>query len=161
MDTLVREGIAEERILDEMNPEDFLSLKHFSLGFTKQVREIRGSYVNPVRNLLDEDDDGDMAVAPPYIRLSPEFHPLDSGLVDVRLTMTLPPAQARWLEGLTHRLKDMYPGDEEKHDIGYHVRGQLAELMKLDTQRHGPLGSGMSGTVTRSELQQMKREAGS
>ena len=147
--------MAEEEILDGLPPEKFMSFKNFGPKYILYVRELRElPSVEVTRNMLDPEDSGEGTSE--YERRGPEFHALSSGSYDVRLTMAFSAPQARWLERLVHRLPDMYPGDPEKQDLGFHISGSIMELMRLDTERHGAMSNGSTGTVTASQLHKMK-----
>jgi hypothetical protein len=130
-----------EAYLDSRSPQDFLYFPSFGAAYVAYVRKLRDMGVDTKIDLL-ADDAPEMGVT--YVRKDPEFHPLPSGHIDCRLTMTLPVNQARWLSGLIHRLPDMYPNSKEKQDIGWHVAQRLLDVMKLDTKRHGGIGGAMS-----------------
>ena len=154
---LIELGIDQEWVLDGLKPHEFDSIKGFGPGYVKYIRELRGIMVDPRRDLLNPDEDVSDIMGPEYTRQGPEFHPLESGMVDVRITLTLPPHQARWLEKKHVELVAMYPDDLDNQNLGPAVVPWVAEVMKADTGRHGSLsGDSGNGTMSKSQLDSLR-----
>jgi hypothetical protein len=152
-ESLIELGVGHEWVLDSLKPQEFAKYPRFGDVYVAYVRELRGLPSTATRNLLDPSEDSNSITAPPYVREPAVFTSLDTGRVDVRLTVNLAPAQARWLEGLCQRLPEMYPNQPDKHDLGFAVAPWIMETMKQDTDRHGNLPvSGHSGTMTKGQL---------
>lgn len=153
-------GISEdnelEPYLDSLEAVQFMKLPQFGMAYVKYVRELRGHHVDPVKDLLDPNADLKEVLAPEYHREPPLFQPLSDGRYDCRITVTLPPHQARWLEGLMVRLPEMYPKNPEMQDLGWHMGQVLLQLMKQDTERHGRMGENAAGTMSASEFRSMR-----
>ena len=154
---LLELALAEEWILEGFSPHEFGTLKGFGPKYVDYVRELRGISVNPVIDLLDPETDSDEFCEPAYVREPATFHSLESGMVDVRVTLALTPVQARWLEGLLQRLPQMHPGQEERHNLGFVINPMLMDVMKSDNNRHGALPSESGqGTMTKADFMKMK-----
>lgn len=157
-DYLVSLGLADEDYLDSLEPPEFRKFAHFGEAFVDTVRVIRGSLSEPV-NLLDpECADPVRTEGALYERPEPSFHPLESGRVDVNLTLTLASNQARWLDGFLHRIREAYPEGDERRDLGHHLSSTILEVMKRDTKRHGSLAGGDGGgTISPEQLKLMQQ----
>ena len=154
---LIDAGVEYEWILDGFTPREFKKYPGFGVEYVKYIRELRGININPVRNLLDEEEESSDITAPPYERQRDTYHPLESGLVDVRVTLTLSAHQARWLDGLALRLPKMYPNNPEYWNLGFMVAPWIMKAAELDSGRKGTMaGSEGVGTMSKAQLAQFR-----
>lgn len=150
-----------EKLLDTMRPEGIRKFRNFGNSYVDEMRRVHGlPVVSDRTSLLDPDVSTDDLTAEVYKRQPTTYHPQDDGSVDVRVTLSLTPNVARWLEGLELRLPEMYPHEPTKHDISYHVGQRLLETMRIDSERHGSLGEGAAGTLSRTEYNAMRGGGG-
>ena len=158
-ETLINLGIGHEWVLDGLKPHEFSKFPAFGLVYVEYIKQLRGIHIPVSRNLLDPEEDSSDLTAPPYESQPPTFHALESGRVDVRLTLNLSATQGRWLENLAAQLPDMFPGEPHKHDLGFAVAPWILESMKQDTvRRHGQIPVGNhSGTMTKAQLAEFRK----
>ncbi len=141
-----------ETLLDTMRPEGIRKFRNFGNAYVDEMRRVHGlPVVSDRTSLLDPEVSTDDLTAEVYKRQPTTYHPQDDGSVDVRITLSLTPNVARWLEGLELRLPEMYALEPTKQNISYHVGQRLLETMRIDSERHGSLGEGAAGTLSRSE----------
>ena len=157
-------GLSEvdvEIMLDNMRPEGIRKFHNFGEGYVDEMRRVHGlPVVKEHLSLLDPEQPLEGITAESYRKQPTTYHPQDDGSVDVRITLSLSARVAQWLEGLELRLPDMYPQEPDKHEISYHVGQRLLETMRIDSERHGSLGEGASGTLTRTEFNAMRGGGG-
>jgi hypothetical protein len=154
---LVELNLDHEWVLDGMEPHEFKNYPYFGPTYVEYVEILRGTHIPKKRNLLNKDDDGEGVTAPAYSRKPDSFHPLDSGNVDVCITVTLSSPQAHWLEGLLRRLPEMFPGDKESQNLGFAIRPWLLETMKQDTTRGGLAAVDGTGTMSKVQMDAFRR----
>jgi len=163
-ETLLEMGLSEieiEKMLDTMRPEGIRKFHNFGEGYVDEMRRVHGlPVVREHLSLLDPEQPLEGITAEAYRKQPTTYHPQESGSVDVRITLSLSARVAQWMEGLELRLPDMYPHEPEKRELSYHVGQRLLETMRIDSERHGSLSDGGTGTMSRQDFDAMRGNGG-